>query len=118
MQRSSGVAALFGLLLTTFPWPAAQCNAAPTSIAATTERVDEPGLTIETAIILEGATNELNGVQAEHAYTSKRYPDWKWRMQSLMNVGNRHYDIIELIGQKGESKTIYLDISSWFGKME
>jgi len=118
MPRVSEVAVLFGLLLTTFPWEAAQCNTAPMGIAATTESVDEPGLTVETAIILEGATNELNGVQAEHAYTSKRYPGWKWRTQSLMNVGDRHYDIIELVGQKGESKTIYFDISNWFGKME
>jgi hypothetical protein len=118
MPRASGVAVLFGLLLPTFPWVAAQCGTAPMGIAATTESVDEPGLTIETAIILEGATNELNGVQAEHAYTNKRSPGWKWRMQSLMNVGDRHYDIIEPVGQKGESKTIYFDISNWFGKME
>ena len=118
MPRVSGVAVLFGLLLTTLPWAAAQCDTAPTSIAATTESANEPGLTVETAIILEGATNELNGVQAEHVYTSKRYPGWKWRMQSLMNVGEKHYDIIELAGQKGETKTIYFDITSWFGKME
>jgi hypothetical protein len=118
MARGSRVAVVFGLLLTTFPWAAAQCDAAPTSIAATTESADEPGLTSETAIILEGATNELDGVQAEHIYTSKRYPGWKWRMQSLMNVGDKHYDIIELVGQNGETKTIYFDISSWFGKME
>jgi len=118
MPRVSGVAVLFALLLPTLPWAAAQCDTAPTSIAATTESANEPGLTVETAIILEGATNELNGVQAEHIYTSKRYPGWKWRMQSLMNVGDKHYDIIELVGQKGETKTIYFDISSWFGKME
>jgi len=38
-------------------------------------------------------------------------------MQSLMNAGDKHYDIIELVGQNGETKTIYFDISSWFGKM-
>jgi len=118
MPRVSGVAVLFGLLLTTLPWAAARCDTASTSIAATTESADEPGLTVETAIILEGATNELNGVQAEHIYTSKRYPGWKWRMQSLMDVGDKHYDIIELVGRNGETKTIYFDISSWFGKME
>jgi len=118
MPRVSGVAVLFALLLPTLPWAGAQCDTAPTSIAATTESANEPGLTVETAIILEGATNELNGVQAEHIYTSTRYPGWKWRMQSLMNVGDKHYDIIGLVGQKGETKTIYFDISSWFGKME
>ena len=118
MPRVSGVAVLFGLLLTTLPWAAARCATAPTNIAATTESTDEAGLTVETAIFLEDATNELNGVQAEHTYTSKRYPGWKWRMQSLMDVGGKHYDIIELVGQKGETKTIYFDISSWFGKME
>ena len=117
MPRVSIVAVLFGLLLAGFPWAAAQCNTAPTRIAATTESADEPGLTIETAIVLEDATNELNGVSAEHAYTSKRYPGWKRRMQSLMDVGDRHYDIIELVGPRGEIKTIYFDITNWFGKM-
>ena len=118
MPRVSEVAVLFGLLLTISPWAVAPCDAAPTNIAAATESANEPGLTVETAIILEGATNELNGVQAEHIYTSKRYPGWKWRMQSLMDAGDKHYDIIELVGQNGEAKTIYFDISSWFGKME
>jgi hypothetical protein len=78
----------------------------------------EPGTTLETAIVLEGATNTFNGIAAEHAYTRKHYPGWQWTSQALMNNGGRHYDVIDMISPKGETKTIYFGITDWFGKLE
>jgi hypothetical protein len=78
----------------------------------------EPGTTMETAIVLDGATNTFNGIDAEHAYTRKHYPGWQWKTQALMHSGGRHYDVIQMIGPKGEMKTIYFDITDWFGKLE
>jgi len=119
MGRVSQAAILIAFLLTIVPFSAAWCDSqALYMAAATTESADEAGLTIETAVVLEDATNEFNGVSAEHAYTNGHYPGWKWKMQSLMNNGNKQYDIIELVGPKGESKTIYFDITNWFGKLQ
>jgi hypothetical protein len=78
----------------------------------------EPGTSFETAIVLEGATNTLNGIAAEHAYTRKHYPGWRWQTQGLMSTGGRHYDVIQMIGPKGDTKTIYFEITDWFGKLE
>ena len=86
--------------------------------AADTVGTDEPGLTIETAIVLENATSELNGVSAEHAYTRQHYPGWTWKTQSLVEHEARPHDVIELIGPNGETKTIYFDITNWFGRLE
>jgi hypothetical protein len=67
--------------------------------------------------VLEDATNTFNGIAAEHAYTRKHYPGWRWKTQSLAGHGGRHYDVIEMIGPNGETKTIYFDITDWFGKL-
>ena len=98
-------------------WPTTRRHGRET-LPADTIGTDEPGLTIETAIVLEDATSELNGVSAEHAYTSKHYPGWRWKTQSLVEHEGRPHDVIELVGPNGETKTIYFDITNWFGKLE
>jgi hypothetical protein len=92
----------------------------PVQLAAATadQTAVEPGASMETAIVLEGATNTFNGIAAEHAYAQKHYPGWRWQTQGLMSNGGRHYDVIQMIGPKGETKTIYFDITDWFGKRE
>jgi hypothetical protein len=119
MRKVSRAVVLFGFSLAMAACWSPRCDAqAATMAAATTENSDELGLTLETAIVLEDATNEFNGVSAEHIYTNKRYPGWKWKTQGLMNAGDKVYDVIELVGPKDETKTIYFDITSWFGKLE
>jgi hypothetical protein len=77
----------------------------------------EQGNSFDTAIVLEGATNELAGVQAESAYIAKHYPGWHQSMQALLNHNGRMYDRIDIVGPKGESKSLYFDITDWFGKL-
>ena len=93
---------------------APQMAAAPTAETVTSD----PGSSFDTAIVLEGATNELAGVQAESAYIAKRYPGWRQSMQALLNHNGRMYDRIDIVGPKGESKSLYFDITDWFGKLD
>jgi hypothetical protein len=93
---------------------APQMAAAP----ATETAAAEPGTSVDTAIVLPGVKNELSGVQAESAYIAKHYPGWRQSMQALMNQNDRVYDRIDIIGPKGESKSLYFDITDWFGKLD
>jgi hypothetical protein len=86
--------------------------------AAGEQTAERDGSSIEQAIVLEGVTNEIDGVRAEHAETARRFPGWQWESQGLLSPANgRHYDVITL-SKGGETKTIYFDITDWFGKFE
>jgi len=69
------------------------------------------------AIVLPGATNEMNGVMAEDAYISQHYPGWQQGSQSTVMQNGKDYDQIQLSGPGGKTQTIYFDITAWFGKM-
>ena len=91
---------------------AAQVATAP---AAVTAAAAEPGSSFDTAIVLEGAKNELAGVEAENSYIAAHYAGWQQEMQALLNNNGRTYDRIDIVGPKGESKSLYFDITDWFG---
>jgi hypothetical protein len=87
------------------------------SCAAQAPQGTRDGSSIENAIILDGVTNEMDGVSAEHADIAKRFPGWHWDAQGLLPPTNgRHYDVVTL-SKGAESKTVYFDITDWFGKL-
>jgi len=75
------------------------------------------GLSPDDAIVLDGVSNEIDGVGAEHLYTDQHEAGWTWQRQALVQNGGRVYDVIDLTGPGGETKSIYFDITDWFGKM-
>jgi hypothetical protein len=90
-------------------------------VAATTtmeSSAAEPGSSYDTAIALEGATNEISGVEAENSYITAHHPGWHQKMQALLNHDGRIYDRIDMVGPKGETKSLYFDITDWFGKLD
>jgi hypothetical protein len=93
---------------------AAQVATAPT----TGSTAAEPGSSYGTAIVLEGAKNEMSGIEAEHSYIITHYPGWRQREQALLDHDGRIYDRIEIVGPKGETKSLYFDITDWFGKLD
>ena len=48
-------------------------------------------------------------------YIRLHFPGWQPERQTLLNEG-RAYDSIELTGPDGAKRTIFFDISGWFGK--
>ena len=78
------------------------------------------GESIEDAIKILNASNESEGVTAEYQYLSERYgergTDWKLERQSLLSEKGRSYDKMEIALSDGTKKTIYFDISDFFGK--
>ncbi|MGQ9608584.1 MAG: hypothetical protein ACUVWN_04750 [bacterium] len=78
------------------------------------------GESIEKAIVID-AENEVTGVLAEYEYLEKRFgkrgKDWKLNMQSLIEESKKIYDMMDLTLSDGTEKTIYFDITSFFGKL-
>jgi hypothetical protein len=77
------------------------------------------GSSKERAIVLPDAKSGSEGIKAEHLVTRSYFSGWSWRAQSLMSgVDNRPIDAIELVDVKGATRTIYFDLTNWFGNME
>lgn len=75
-----------------------------------------PGSSIATAIQLPSVQHETEGVSAEYAYIQKNFPGWKPGTQALLADKGKQYDSIEIVGPGGATKTVFFDITAWFGK--
>jgi len=45
------------------------------------------------------------------------FPEWRQRVQALMNHNGRIYERIDIVGPKGEKKGLYFDVTDWIGKL-
>jgi hypothetical protein len=79
-----------------------------------------PGDTIERAVIIRGAPNEALGVQAEYVYLAREFGrprvDWELVGQGLTEHGDRAYDEMHIKLADGTERTIFFDITQFFGK--
>jgi hypothetical protein len=73
------------------------------------------GSTFENAIVIK-ANNEMDGVRNEYVIISKLYPGYKLMSQGSSSKGSRHYDSIEIMTSENVKKTIYFDITNFYGK--
>ncbi|NIN69415.1 MAG: hypothetical protein GTO63_32975 [Anaerolineae bacterium] len=81
---------------------------------------ENTGESIEEAILIRSARNQVAGVALEYAYLKKRFgrrgEDWELDRQVLVKRGDRHYDEMRLRFPDGTSRTIYFDITAFFGE--
>jgi hypothetical protein len=87
-----------------------------TAAGAAGAQAPAPGSSIATAIQLPGIQHETQGVDAEYAYIKKTYPGWTLKAQALLADKGKQYDSIEIAGPGGATKTVFFDITPWFGK--
>jgi len=80
------------------------------------KNVDRDGSSYNKAIIIDEKT-ERKGVDAEYIWLKVNYPGYKSKMQSLNFNNNKPYDIIEIVTADGQNKSIYFDISNFYGKL-
>jgi hypothetical protein len=73
------------------------------------------GSTVETAIVIEGALGESDGVGSEYEWLAKNRPDAKMQSQALLNDGGKVYDLL-IVQTGGKEEKIYFDITAFFGK--
>ena len=74
------------------------------------------GSSIERAVIIK-ATDSLAGVRAELKWIRRNYPNWQLEQQSELKVKGRVYDKMDFIAPDGRRKTLYFDITSFYGKL-
>ena len=87
--------------------PTAPTTSAPLSSGA--------GASYQTAIVVP-ATNEVSGVAYEYDYIRAHYPKSKFISQALSQHGGKPYDIMTFAAADGTKRTLYFDISRYFGR--
>lgn len=80
-----------------------------------------PGDTTATAVIISGAPNSRIGIDAEYLFLMKKFgrpnADWKLKRQSVIHEKAKIYDRMDLELQDGSKKTVFFDITEFFGKL-
>ena len=78
------------------------------------------GLTKEEAVIILGAKDETDGVDAEYNWLEERVGkqniNWVLNDQELIDDGDKQYDNLKIKFQRGEIKEFWFDISDFYGK--
>jgi hypothetical protein len=74
------------------------------------------GSSIEKAVIIKAPDN-FTGVRVEYAWIRKNCPGWELERQSEFKRGNKIYDKMEFRMPDGRLKTIYFDITDFYGKL-
>ena len=87
-------------------------SSSSTAVKGTTE-ID--GSSYDKAIVVK-EKNETKGIAAEYKWLRDNYPGYKLISQSLDTKEKKRYDIMEIETANGEKKTVYFDITNFFGK--
>ena len=75
----------------------------------------QSGATPETAIEIK-ASSSADGVPAEYAWIERNLPGAKIERQALILDNGKPYDRFDVVLPSGESRAVYFDISSFFGR--
>ena len=73
------------------------------------------GSTEEKAVIIKNATEDT-GVAAEYSYLSQHFPGYHMDEQAVMTDKGRSFDLLKITTAKREKKSLYFDITSFYGK--
>jgi hypothetical protein len=80
-----------------------------------------PGDAPETAVVIAGASDSMAGIAAEYSYLEKKFGprsvDWKLKRQSVLPQKGKVYDRMEIELKGGGQKTVFFDITEFFGKL-
>jgi hypothetical protein len=78
------------------------------------------GLTKEEAIIILGAKDETEGVDAEYLWLEENYGkqniSWELNDQELIVEGDTQFDVLRIKFPSGKIKELWFDITSFYGK--
>lgn len=72
-----------------------------------------PGESLATAVVIQ-ASETLEGIRAEHAWIREHLPGARMVKQRLLH-GPRVYDQIEVELPSGERRTVYFDVTRFYG---
>ncbi len=96
---------------------ATSTNAVPVLVVKIGKLVFEGnGSSIENAVVVKNAKDEMEGVAAESKWVKKVHPKWIKGNQALLRVKEKDYDRIEYKTPDGKTETLFFDITEFFGK--
>ena len=82
--------------------------------------IENSGKTMEEAIVILEAENNTLGIKYEYLYLSRIFgiknQDWKLKSQSLHEKNGKMYDRMDIILNDSSEKTLFFDITDFFGK--
>jgi hypothetical protein len=76
------------------------------------------GSTMDKAIIEQGVTTDEAATHAEYVYLARNFHQYHLNLQSLLNHGNKVYDLLEFTDASGVKRKVYFDITATFGKFQ
>ena len=72
-------------------------------------------------MVILGARNSVAGISAEYKYLQQKFGrenvDWMLTRQSVLKQKGKVYDRMDLEMKDGSKKTVFFDISEFFGKL-
>lgn len=74
------------------------------------------GSSFEEAVVIKGAKDTMEGIEAESKWIEKKHRGWEKGDQALVSKNGKHYDRIEYSTPKDGKKTIFFDITDFYGK--
>jgi len=73
------------------------------------------GVSCNSAVVIDAA-NEHEGITKEKAWIAENYPGAKMVSQELIRCNDKAADQIDIETANGQKRSVYFDISKWFGK--
>jgi hypothetical protein len=78
------------------------------------------GLTKEESIIILGAKDETEGVDAEYIWLEQKYGraevDWEMIDQTLLDGGDSQFDILKIKFSYGKMEEFWFEIDDFYGR--
>lgn len=87
---------------------------APSKIIASVNGVQKA--TLSDPVVIH-ANSEMQGVPMEYEWIRKNYPNSKPKGQALIEQNGKVYDQIDIVTASGEVKSLFFDITSFYGKL-
>lgn len=76
--------------------------------------------TKEEAVIILGAKDEMEGVDAEYNWLEERFGkqniNWELIDQQLIDEGDKQFDVLRIKFRDGKSEEFWFDITNFYGK--
>ena len=57
----------------------------------------------------------VNGIAEEYQWVRTHCPGFEAHQQALTHIDGKPYDVLKLRNEAGEERTVFFDISSFFG---
>lgn len=92
------------------------CASAPYSSIEDVRFIGGNGESVAEAIVIKGVNDAAIGVSSEYYWLRENMPGWTVVGQGLVTKGRRAYDAMTVRSESGEERTIYFDISEFYGR--